>query len=144
MTGRLIVAIVAGIALSGCSTDSPRGGGPTTPSALNLAGSWSGTTFQGQPLSFTVSPGLKVTAVSIGYVFPGCSGVDVFSDLDVPIVVSPAVAFGHSRSLPDGRAVSLQVFFMSDRMAVGGVVFYGPSNCGSTGSGGNMHVISKQ
>jgi hypothetical protein len=38
--------------------------------------------------------------------------------------------------LSDGRVVSIQAYFPADRIAQGGLVFYGPPSCGSSGSGG--------
>lgn len=47
-------------------------------------GEWSGTTSQGKPIAFTVSPNETVTTIAVGYDFNGCSGSHTFSDLVVP------------------------------------------------------------
>jgi hypothetical protein len=72
-------------ALSACGGDSP-----TTPSsATGFSGQWSGTTFQGRPITFTVVS-RRVTAVTFGYNYNGCSGTKAFSSLDVEIQDAPA------------------------------------------------------
>ena len=122
------------LALIACALPAACGGSasPAVPGAGRFAGEWSGTTFQGRPITFTVS-GEKVTAISVGYAFSGCSGVDTLSGLDHAIS-SGATQFG--TSLAGGRAISLTIVFVADRTANGVVVFYGPSACGSTGDGG--------
>ena len=57
--------------------------GPTTPSSAALDGQWSGTTSQGTSITFTVSSDQKVTAITVGYRFNGCSGVQTFSNLSL-------------------------------------------------------------
>src|SRR5438046_1264923 len=57
--------------------------GPTTPSSATLDGQWSGTTSQGTPITFTVSSDQKVTDITVGYSFNGCSGVQTFSNLNL-------------------------------------------------------------
>jgi hypothetical protein len=47
-------------------------------------GEWAGTTSQGMPISFSVSPNETVTAITVGYDFNGCSGSHTFTDLNVP------------------------------------------------------------
>ena len=76
------VALVAGLG-AGC------GYSPTGPGALNHAGDWSGTTSQGRPISFTISPNERVTAISVAYDFSGCSGVKTFASIDVAITSAP-------------------------------------------------------
>ena len=59
-------ALVAWAVLSACN--------PTTPSPASsgaLDGQWSGTTAQGVPITFSVSPNQKVTSISVGYSFNG-------------------------------------------------------------------------
>jgi hypothetical protein len=128
---RRFVTLAACALLGACGGDtSPPSPGPIP---RGYAGEWGGTTFQNQQISFSVSSDQKVTAVSVGYVFSGCSGVETLSGLDQTITSSFA-QFG--RTLPDGRGIAVTIVFVSDRTANGGIVFYGPPSCGSTGSGG--------
>ena len=77
--------------------------GPTTPApapSSGYAGRWSGTvlvlpligagipTIQSQPFSFTVAADQRVTDISIGYNFNGCSGAKTFSGLSIAIGAS--------------------------------------------------------
>jgi hypothetical protein len=140
MYRRVFAALIASAFLGSC------GGGdanPAGPSARGYAGQWSGTTFQGQPFSFTVSSDQKVTALSVGYRFGGCSGVDTFSNLDLAINPSPPY-FGYGASHPDGRGTSIQVFFQSETSGFATVIFYGPPSCGSTGESGPPVQLTKR
>jgi len=133
------LAVVACVVLSACSGTS----NPTEPGAAGYAGEWSGTTFQGQPISFTVSAAQKVTAISVGYAFSGCSGVETFSNLDVTILPSPP-SFFHGAQFPDGRGISIQAFFLSNSFANVAVIFYGPSSCGSSGTSGPPASVTRR
>jgi hypothetical protein len=137
----LLLALIACTCLGACGGDS--GGGPTGPSTPNYAGEWRGTTFQDQPFSFLVSPNQRVTAITIGYRFSGCSGVDTFSDLDLPITPAPPYA-AYGKSDPDGRGTSIQIFFRSERDGFATVVFYGPASCGSTGESGPPVQVTRR
>ena len=103
-------------------------------------------TFQGQPFSFTVSPDQKVTTISVGYRFSGCSGVDTFSNLELPILSpQPGSAYvAHGASHPDGRGTSIQIFFSSERSGFATIIFYGPPSCGSTGESGPPAQFTKR
>lgn len=137
----LLVSLAACALLGSCGGESTN---PAGPSAPGYAGEWRGTTFQGEPFSFTVSPAQKVTGIAIGYRFSGCSGVETFPTLDLTINASPPF-FGHSAgSVPGGRAVSLEVFFQSDRTAFALASFYGPPSCGSTGESGPPFQVAKR
>src|SRR5262245_36687085 len=94
MARRLLITLTACMMLGACN-DGPTN--PTPPGASSHAGEWAGTTFQGQPISFTVSSAQRVTAISVGYAFSGCSGVETFADLDVAISTSPPM-FAHAAS----------------------------------------------
>jgi hypothetical protein len=53
-------------------------GSPAAPSSGGSSGydgQWSGTTFQGARITFTVAA-QKVTAITVGYNFNGCSGAN--------------------------------------------------------------------
>ena len=83
--GRMLYSIALIAALSAGCSYSPMG-----PGALNYAGEWSGTTSQGRPISFTISPTARVTAIRVAYDFSGCSGVKTFTALDVALRTAPA------------------------------------------------------
>jgi hypothetical protein len=52
---------------------------------MGVAGQWSGTTDQGRPITFTVTADDKVTSISLGYNFNGCSGSQTYSNLSIDI-----------------------------------------------------------
>ena len=59
-------------------------GGPSSPASSSLSeGRWSGTTTQGAPIAFTVSPDEVLTDLAVGYSFNGCSGTQSFANLNV-------------------------------------------------------------
>lgn len=122
--------------------------GPTSPSTAvpSLAtGQWSGTTSQGMPIVFSVSSDEKVTTITIGYSFNGCSGSQTFSGLDVrtaPDVtcipgpcsgpISSYRAFSYSSSGPiDGPRTSVNGLFVSANRAEGQVGFFNYPGCGT-------------
>ena len=122
--------------MAACAVLAACGGGdgtPTAPGPPSFAGEWSGTTFQGRPISFSVSADQKVTSAAVGYVFGGCSGVDTLSGLNETIT-NGFTQFG--RTLPDGRGIGVSIGFVAERAANGVVVFYGQSSCGSTEGAG--------
>lgn len=136
LRGLRLLALIACALSAACGGDAT----PTAPGGGRFAGEWVGTTFQGRPITFTVS-GEKVTAVSVGYSFSGCTGVDTLTGLDHEITLSGFTQFG--ASLAGGRAISVTIVFVADRTASGGVVFYGPSSCGSTGDGGPFSATKR-
>jgi hypothetical protein len=71
------------VALSGCGD----GANPNAPSPATNSFNcqWTGTTSQGQPISFTVASD-RVTTVSVGYNYGGCSGTTTASNLNLEIV----------------------------------------------------------
>jgi hypothetical protein len=133
----LYVLIVWSALASACG-----GGTPTAPSPdgpVSYEGQWSGTTAQGRAISFTVSPGPKITALAVGYSFGGCSGTQTFTDLSLdigspPNSIRPSVgaAFGFGSGPPDGANYT-QVYgsFTSSSAATGTVTFLGYA-CGNT------------
>src|SRR5690348_4859164 len=70
------VVIACCAVIAGCSQT-------TTPSSSSLEGQWTGTTAQGTPISFTVSSDQRVTAITVGYNFSGCSGTERLSNLSL-------------------------------------------------------------
>lgn len=85
-TGRfpilLVVCTLAGVVSACGGTPSPS---PTSP----YRGEWSGMTSHGAAISFSVSADQKVTAISVGYSFNGCSGTKTFPGLSLPIAPNP-------------------------------------------------------
>src|SRR5262245_60873015 len=73
----LLVGIACVTLASACQ------GSRTQPSSSGIGGQWRGTTSQGSPIEFTISQDEKVTSITIGYNFNGCSGVKTFPDLSL-------------------------------------------------------------
>jgi hypothetical protein len=125
---------------SGCGGSTANG--PTTPTggAQRYDGQWKGTTSQGKPLTFTVSLDQKVTAITVGYSFNGCSGLNTFSNLNLDIGNGPNPAttlgpgFGFGSGPPDGPNYT-QVYgsFSSNTTATGSVIFGSYPGCGNWG-----------
>ena len=118
--------------------------GPTTPSSAALDGQWSGTTSQGTPITFTVSSDQKVTAITVGYSFNGCSGVQTFSNLNLetapmvtcipgpcPSPVSSYRAFSYSAGSIDGAFTTVNGLFTLTTRAEGQVAFRHYPGCGT-------------
>jgi hypothetical protein len=122
--------------LSGCGSSVT----PTTPTAgAGYDGQWSGTTSQGRPIAFTVSSDQKVTAITVGYSFNGCSGLNTFPNLNLDIGYPPNPAapsagpgFGYGSGPPDGPNYT-QIYgsFSSNTAATGSVVFGAYAGCGN-------------
>jgi hypothetical protein len=117
---------------------------PTRPSSAALDGLWSGTTSQGTPITFTVSSDQKVTAITVGYSFNGCSGVQTFSNLNLdtapmvtcipgpcPNPVSSYRAFSYSAGSIDGPFTTVNGQFFSPIRAEGLVAFRDYPGCGT-------------
>jgi hypothetical protein len=123
-------------ALSGCGGNTANG--PTTPSldAPRYDGQWKGTTSQGRPITFTVSLDQKVTAITVGYSFSGCSGLNAFSGLNLDIGNGPNPATslgpGFGSGPPDGPNYT-QVYgsFSSNTTATGSMIFGDYPSCGN-------------
>jgi hypothetical protein len=89
----------------------------------------------------------KVTAISVGYSFNGCSGSVTFSTLNLDIGSTPNPAttlgpgFGFGSGPPDAPNYT-QVFgsFSSNTTATGSVVFGGYTGCGN---GGGIWMAAK-
>ncbi len=131
-----LVLLTGGMSGCGRSTASS----PATPAggAPRYDGQWKGTTSQGGPITFTVSLDQKVTAITVGYSFNGCSGLNTFSNLNLDIGNTPNPAttlgpgFGFGSGPPDGPNY-MQVYgsFSSSTTATGSVVFGGYPGCGN-------------
>jgi hypothetical protein len=48
-----------------------RSSSSTTPSVSRFTGDWTGTTFQGQPIAFTVSADKTITSITVDYAMNG-------------------------------------------------------------------------
>jgi hypothetical protein len=107
-------------------------------------GEWSGTTSQGAPISFVVSPNETVTAITLGYDFNGCSGSHTFADLNVPTapnltcIPGPCSgiqesyrAFGYSTGSASGPYTQLNGLFLPGNQAKGQAVFRDYPSCGT-------------
>ena len=106
-------------------------------------GEWSGTTAQGMPISFVVSPNETVTSITVGYDFNGCSGSHTFEDLNVPTapnltcIPGPCSgiqesyrAFGYSVGAPGGPFTQLNGLFLPGNQAKGQAIFRDYTGCG--------------
>jgi hypothetical protein len=126
------------ISFSGCGDSAANN--PTTPGGdpARYDGQWKGTTSQGRPITFTVSSAQKVTAITVGYSFNGCSGSNTFSNLNLDIGVTPNPAtslgpgFGFGSGSPEGSNYT-QVYgsFRSNTTASGTVIFGDFAGCGN-------------
>jgi hypothetical protein len=120
--------------LSGCGYGGPTNPGPGGPTRYD--GEWSGTTSQGQPISFTVSANQVVTSLTIGFNFSGCSGVHTVPNANLPIGTAPVsgTGFGYGSGAPDGPNYT-QVYgtFSSSTTATGSMIFGGYAGCGNSG-----------
>jgi hypothetical protein len=136
----LQLALCASLSACGNSISGPT---PPTPAAsFRYDGEWSGTTSQGRPISLTVSSDQSVTAITVGYSFNGCSGVNTFSNLNLaignpPNASSPTLGpgFGYGSGPPDGPHYT-QVYgsFTSSTTATGSVIFGDYPGCGNSGA----------
>jgi len=132
---------------SGCIPLSPLTGAPPPlagASSLSV-GEWSGTTSQGMPIAFSVSTDERVTTITLGYAFNGCSGSHTFSDLDVPTapnvtcVPGPCSgtlisyrAFGYvNGSFGSGPVTQVNGLFLPRNEARGQVAFLDYPGCGT-------------
>lgn len=117
-------------------------GGPGAPSA-GYAGEWTGTTSQGTAITFTITEDERVTAISVGYNFGGCSGTESFQNLslgiapDVTCIPGPCppnvtsfrrLSYSSGR---EGRSVVVNGVFLSTTRAEGSVAFRDYPACGS-------------
>jgi hypothetical protein len=108
-------------------------------------GEWEGTTSQGKPITFTVSPDEKVTSIIVGYGFNECSGTREFFELSVPTApdvtcmpgpCSPTLASYRSFGFSDGKVAGepytqVNGVFLPRNQAKGQVIFRDFPNCGS-------------
>jgi hypothetical protein len=115
--------------------------GPTSPQggSTRYEGQWSGVTSQGRQISFTVSTDQKVTSITVGYNFNGCTGTSSFPNLSLIIASGPSPAsptpgpgFGYGSGPPDGtNYVQIYGMFSSSTAATGSVAFGDFFGCGN-------------
>ena len=118
---------------------------PAVPTAPSYAGEWSGTTAQGKPITFTISPDEVVTTITIGHDFNGCAGSETFSNLSLktapnvvcipgpcPASVTSYRGFGYGTGNPlEGPATDVNALLLSTTRAEGTVNFRIFPGCGS-------------
>jgi hypothetical protein len=130
----LLLAFVA----SACSGS---GNAPTSPPGVmaNYEGQWSGMTSQGMRITFTISD-QKVTSISLGYNFNGCSGMNTYPNLTLAIgsppnpgSPNPGPGFGFGSGPPDGPNYT-QIYgtFSSGTSATGSMIFGDYAGCGNS------------
>jgi len=119
-----------------CAFLSACGGSPTTPSPAGYEGRWSGLTADGSTITFNVSLEQKVTAITLGYTFNGCSGVKTYSNLNLTIqpypsnpAEFPGPVFLHA-ALEPPTVTQVFGFFTSNTAAQGYVTFTEYAGCG--------------
>jgi hypothetical protein len=138
-----IFLLVAAVSTSlSCGSSSPVE--PSDPARTGYSGEWSGPTIQGRVVSFTVSPNQKVTSITVGYNFNGCSGSRTFSNLSLDIATvqrppgSPSAGpfenagFGYgSGPIDQPDFLGISGSFTSTDTAVGVLTFSNFSSCGN-------------
>ena len=132
--------MMASCVLTGACTSSllPSFGAPSL-----SAGEWTGTTSQGTPIAFTVSPDEKVTTITLGYDFNGCAGSNTFSNLSVPTApdvtcipgpcsgaLSSYRAFGYTAGSVSGPMTQVNGVFLPRNEAKGQATFRNYAGCG--------------
>src|SRR4029453_14038115 len=139
--GPRVVAILGCALMNACSS--------TNPSSAGLDGQWSGTTSQGTPITFAVSSAQKVTDITIGYNFNGCSGVQTYSNLSLDTAPmgrcipgpSPAVGFvvprvSYLAGSIGGAVTAVNGLFLPTNRAEGQVTFRDYPGCGTMAGAG--------
>lgn len=127
---RFPIAMVS-ILLAACES------GPAAPSP-GYGGEWSGTTSQGAPITFSVSTAEKLTKITTGYSFNGCTGSNSLAP-DVALERSPVpvdVRLLDYESAPPGtpNRMLFHFVFTSGTEAHGMVTFVDFAGCGTVNS----------
>jgi hypothetical protein len=108
---------------------------PARPTPLDFSGEWAGTTSQARPITFTVSPDLKVTRLSVDYAFETCSGnVSVSPNIALTNTTGTAAALvAYTPNGPTGpNRTTVRFLFPSIVSANGSAEFNGFAPCGNT------------
>ena len=137
-----LMAFVSFALMGACSSASP-----TSPTSNGNAGNWSGTTTQGSPITFSVSPDERVTSISLGYSFNGCTGTKTFSNLNlettpsvtcIPGPCTPPVSTSREFRYSEGAlalgnepSTSVNGQFSSHDRAAGVADFWNYPSCGT-------------
>jgi hypothetical protein len=138
---RLVAAVSVVVLTAACGDHND---GPAAPTARLRPGEWAGVTAQGSPIRFTVSNDEKVTALTIGYNFSGCSGSHSFSDLsletrpDVTCIPGPCSQsilsfrqFAYGSGSPFEQSFQLNGIFPANDRSEGSVTFRNYPGCGN-------------
>jgi hypothetical protein len=137
------IALVSGISCSAGPTN------PTGTPTASMAGTWSGMTFQGRSIAFTISQANQLSALSLGYEIDTCSGIASFTNLAIPLFSvsgTGAMAFAYGGTLPDRTEVGLSVqgYSLPDHTVAGSVIVYGLRSCGTSESvAGPFHATRR-
>jgi hypothetical protein len=108
---------------------------PSRPTPLDFSGEWAGTTSQARPIAFTVSPDLRITAVTVDYSFNGCAG-SLTIPSNVALLNTAATADAVVSYAPNGPTgpsrTTVHFLFPSIASASGTLEFMDYSTCGSS------------
>lgn len=130
MLVRLALAVGV-IAVAGACGQSPSPAGPgPNPSVVGFEGEWSGTTFQGLPISFTVSASQSVTRLTVGFRLDACAGTETSTDLVFGSALQSPPALIFAFRLNSSVQVSVQAYRMPDGSLTGPILFVVPPACG--------------
>ena len=136
---RTLVGVVLISALGACRSS------PSAPSPASIAGEWSGTTAQGAPIAFRISSDERVTSITVGYNFNGCTGSQTFSNLSLQTkpnveclepgpcgIIQSYRGIGYtSGPSSDGSTTWIQGVFLSQSHAEGTAGFSNYPGCGT-------------
>jgi len=95
-------------------------------------GQWSGSTSQAAEIRFVVSADRRVTSITVGYNFSGCSGVKTFSNLNVSVL---GTGFAYASGQPgDTDFTEVMASFDSNTTASGVILLSGYTGCTNQGA----------
>jgi hypothetical protein len=107
---------------------------PVRPAPLDFSGEWSGTTAQGRPIAFSISPDLRITALSIDFAFATCSGTVTMTP-NAPLANPNGTASALAISTPNGLngpgRTTVNFLFPSPSSANGMAQFFDYPDCGN-------------
>jgi hypothetical protein len=136
---------VALVLLSACVRPMLPSAAPMLARSSLSVGEWEGTTSQGKPITFIVSPDEKVTSIILGYEFNDCSGTREFFELQVPTAPDltcmpgpcPRTAMSYRAfGFADGKVAGepytqVNGVFLPRNQARGQAIFRDYPNCGT-------------
>ena len=137
-TGALVAA------LSACQgTVTPADPG-TAPSPVGFQGERRGSTFQGLPIEFTVSPEQQVTRLTVGYRLDSCVGTETSTEILSSNTLTSPQGLVFAAQLALSKQVQVQAFSMIDGSLRGVMLFVVPQACGpSEAIAGSLVVVRK-